>query len=113
MDEELVEVRDATHPSDSEEARRWSGSNGRDEIRELCLLQRKLSPFGEPAPGAADDKSRRGQQVVFTQHEVGRQVVRCPRIEERRSPRADLVQQIAELLPLDGVEEQAGHVHRA
>jgi hypothetical protein len=44
---------------------------------------------------------------------VGREVVRCPRIEERRSLWAEFVQQIAELLALDGVEEQFGHVDRA
>jgi hypothetical protein len=70
-------------------------------------------PFREPAPRAGDHESRRGEKVVFTQDEVGREVVRCPWIEERRSLWADFVQQIAELLALDGVEEQFGHVDRA
>jgi hypothetical protein len=113
MDEELVEVRDATHPSDSEEARRWPGSNGRDEICEPCLLQCEPSPFGESAPRAGDDESRRGEEVVFTQDEVGCEVVRCPRIKERRSLWAEFVQQIAELRALDGIEEQSGHVDPA
>ena len=78
-----------------------------------CLLQCEPSPFGEPAPRAGDDESRRGEKVVFTQDEMRREVVRCPRIEERRSLRAEFVQQIAELLALDGVEEQLGHVDRA
>jgi hypothetical protein len=76
-------------------------------------LQREPSPFGQPAPRAGDDKSRRGEHVVFAQREVSREVVRCPRIEERRSLWADLVQQIAELLAFDGIEEQLGHVDTA
>jgi len=109
MDEELVEVRDATHPSDSEEARRRPRSDGRDEIGERCLLQREPLPFGEPAPRSGDDESRCGEKVVFTQDEVGREVMGCPRIEERGSLWADLVQQIAELLALERVEEHLSH----
>ena len=69
--------------------------------------------FGEPAPRTRNDESRRGKGVVFTQSEVGREVVRCPRIEERGSLWAEFVQQIAKLLALDGVEEQFGHVDKA
>lgn len=108
MNEILVEVREATHPPDSEEARRWPGANGRDEISESCVLQGEPSPFGEPAPSAWDDETRRGEEVVFAQDEVSREVMRRPRIEERRSLWAEFVQQIAELLALDGIEEQLG-----
>ena len=113
VDEELVEVREATHPSDVEEARWWPGSNGRDEIGEPRLSQCEPSSFREPAPRARDDESRRGEKVVFTQDEVGREVVRCPRIEQRRRMWSELFQQFAELLALDGVEEHIGHAGRA
>jgi len=36
-----------------------------------------------------------------------------PRIEQRRSLRAEFVQQIAEPLALDGIELQSGHVDQA
>jgi hypothetical protein len=110
MYEELVEIREATHPSDSEEAGRRPGSNGCDEICERSLLQLKLSPLGEPGPRSGDDKARRGKEVVFTQHEVSREVMRCPRIDERRSLWSDLLQQIAKLLAFDGVKVELGQV---
>ena len=50
---------------------------------------------------------------MFTQSEVGCEVVRCPRIEERGSLWAEFVQQIAQLIALDGVEKQFGHVDKA
>ena len=46
---------------------------------------------------------------MFTQDEVGGEVVRRPGIEERRSLWSELVQQVAELRALDGVEEQFAH----
>jgi hypothetical protein len=93
MDEELVEVRNTTHPSDSEESRRRPGPNCRDEIREpFCLPQREPSSFGEPAPGARDDESRCGEWVVFTQHEVGGEVVCRPRVEKCRRAGAEFIE---------------------
>jgi hypothetical protein len=77
------------------------------------LFQCEPSPFGEPGPGAGDDEPRAGEEVVLTQDQVGRDVVGCPRAEQRRSPWAELVQQVAELLSLDGVEEQVGHADRS
>jgi hypothetical protein len=110
MDEELVEVRNTTHPSDPEDCRRRTGLNSRDEIREpSCLPQSEPSSFGEPAPGAGDDESRRAQWVVFTQHEVGGEVVRRPRVENRRSSGAEFIQQVTELIALDGIEQHIGH----
>jgi hypothetical protein len=88
-------------------------ANGRDEIGEPCFQQCEPSLFGELGPGAGDDEPRRGKKVVFTQDEVGQEVARRPRIKERRSLRAQFVQQIAELLALDGVEGHFGHGQRA
>ncbi len=78
MDEELVEVREATHPSDSEEAGWWPGANGRDQICEPCPLQCEASSLGEAAPSAGDDETRRGLKVMFTQDEVRSEVVSGP-----------------------------------
>jgi enamine deaminase RidA (YjgF/YER057c/UK114 family) len=110
MDEELVEVRTPTHPSNPEEAPRWSRTNVCDEVRKRCLLQCEPSSLGEPAPRARDDESRCGDRVVLTQDEVGRDVVCRPRIEERRCVRTEFVQQIAELFALDGIEEHLSHM---
>jgi hypothetical protein len=49
---------------------------------------------------------------VFTQDELRRDVMGCPGIEERRGLWAEFVQQIAELLALDTVEQQVSHVDR-
>jgi hypothetical protein len=58
------------------------------------------------------DESWRGEEVVFTQDELRRDVMGCPGIEERRGLWAEFVQQIAELLALDTVEKQISHVDR-
>lgn len=113
MDEELVEVRKATHPPNSEGSRRWPGSNGRDEILERCLLQPEPSSLGEPTPRTRYDQSRRGDEVVFTKDEMRRDVTRGPRIKECRSLWAKLDQQVAELASLDGVKEQLSHASRS
>src|SRR5689334_9129909 len=101
MDEKLVEIRDSTHPSEAEEPRRWAGPDGRDEICERRLRQRAPSPFREAAPCSGNDKSGRGEIIMFTQNKVRGKVVGRPRREHRRSLRAELVHQVAELLPLD------------
>jgi hypothetical protein len=90
-----------------------TGSNGCDELCARCLVRGEPSPFGEAAPRARDDESRRGEQVMFAQHEVGGKVARCPPIEQRRSLWAELIHQIAQRRPLGGVEEHSGHVDRA
>lgn len=110
MDEELVQVREPTDPSDPEETRRRPGSNDRDELREPLLLQCNPPSFGEEGPRAGKDESRRGEVVVFTEDEVRHEVVSRPRLEKCRSIRAELVQELTELLAFDGVEEQFGHV---
>ena len=110
--EELVEVRDAAHPPDSEQTRRWPGSNSRNEIFERCLLPCEPTAFREAPPGAVGDEPWRGEEVMFTQDELRRDVMGCPGIEERRSLWAELVQQIAELLAFDSVEKQVSHVDR-
>jgi hypothetical protein len=112
VDEELVEVRGAAHPSGAEEACRWPGPDLGDETCEHCRLHCEPPPLGEPAPGAGKDEPRGSKQVVFTQEEVRGEVVGSPGVEERRSLWAEFVQQIAELLALDGIEEHVGHVGR-
>jgi len=113
MDKELVEIREATDPPDSEEARRWTRSNRRDKIGEPCLFQSEPAPLGKLAPTAGDDESWRGEMVMFTQHKMCSEVVRCPPIEKRRGIGAEFVQQIAELCALDRVKPLVGHEQQA
>lgn len=104
MDEELVQVREPTYPSDPEETRWRPRSNDRDELREPLLLQYDPPPFGEAAPRAGKDEPRCSEVVVLAEDEVRREVVRRPRLEKRRSLRAEFVEEIAELGSLDGVD---------
>src|SRR5215470_20104700 len=50
VDEELVEAREAAHPSDAEEARRRPRSERRDEPGEVPLRERSSPSFGQAAP---------------------------------------------------------------
>ena len=50
---------------------------------------------------------------MFAQDEVGGEVVRRPRLEQRWSLRAELENQVAELFALNGVEEGCGHRARS
>jgi len=119
VDEELVEVREATHPSDPEEAWRRPGSDGLDEICEPCLQHCEPSPFGElpQAPGTTSPGA--AKKLCSRRPRWGREVASYPRIKERRSLRADLGRLLggvglapsecsdpAERPPTDGVNSQ-------
>lgn len=52
VNEELVEIREGSDPSDAEEPDGWAGSDPRDEPREVLVLgQSAPAPLGEPLEG--------------------------------------------------------------
>ena len=109
VDEELVEVGHPAHPSDAEEAWRWSRPERRNEPGKVPQRERSSSSFGEAAPRPGEDKARAGEVVALAKDEVRGKVAGRPRLEESRRLGAELFEQVAELGSLDGVEEQTGH----
>jgi hypothetical protein len=110
VDEELVEVRNPTHPSDAKEARRWSGSDHRGEPSEVAERERSPSSFREAAPRTGQDEAGAGEGVVLAEDEVCGEIAGRPRLQESRRVGAELVEQVAELCSLDGVEERIIHI---
>jgi hypothetical protein len=110
VDEELIEARGPAHPSDAEEAWRRSRSDRRDEPCEVPRRERSSSSFSQAAPHTGQDKPRSSEVVALAQDEVRGEIAGRPRREESRCLGTELVEQVAELCSLDGVEEQIGHV---
>jgi hypothetical protein len=110
MDEELVEIRHGADPSDSEEPDRRAGPDPRDEPREvLALGQFRPAPFGEPLEGTGEYEARAGNEIPFPQYDVGGEIMSRPALDQRRSGRAQLVEQIAKLMALLGVQLSVSH----
>jgi hypothetical protein len=113
VDEELVEVGEPAYPSDTEEAGRRSRPDRRDQLGEVPRGERSASAFGQPTPGAGQDESGSGQAVVLADGQMRGEITGRPRLEECRRLRTELVEQVAELRALDGVEGHIGHGARA
>lgn len=112
VDEELVQVRAAAHPSDAEEAWRRPRTDPRDEAREIVLRESSSATFGEPAPRPGKHKPRSGHIIPLAQNQVSGQVAVRPRREESRSLGPELFQQVAESCSLDGIEVHFGHINQ-
>jgi hypothetical protein len=101
MNKELVEIRQGADPSDTEEADGRAGADPRDEPREvLALGQCGSTLLGEPLEGTGQNEARAGDEIVFSQHEVGREIVRSPALEQGGNGRAEFVEEITELKAL-------------
>jgi hypothetical protein len=110
VNEEFVEVRELADPPDAEGAWRRSRSNRRGESRKFPQGERASSSFSETAPRTRQNKPRASEVVVLAEDEVRGKIPRRPRIEQGWRIGADLVEQVAELCSLDGVEERIGHI---
>ena len=72
--------------------------------------ERSSSSFGEAAPRTGQDEPGAGERVVLAEDEVRGEIAGRPRLEESRCVGTELVEQVAELCSLDGVEERTGHI---
>ena len=109
MNEELVEVGDTSHPAGSEEARRWPKPDLGNQRAKGLLFESDPLAFSEAAPRARNDETRCCEEAMFAKNQMRREVMGCPRTQQSRCKRAQVFQQVAELLTLDGVEEDLGH----
>jgi hypothetical protein len=104
MNKELVEVRQSPDPPYAERADGWAGPDPRDEPGEVVALgQSDPALLGESLEGARQHEARAGNQIAFSQHQVGGEVMRSPALEERGYGRAELIEEIAELEAFLGV----------
>ena len=109
MDEELVEVSEPAHPPDPEDAWRRSRSDRRDEPGEVLHCERPSSPFSKAAPRTGQDQPGSSERVVLAKDEVRGQIARRPRLKQSGCFGTQLLEQVAQLCSLDGVEEHTGH----
>ena len=110
VDEELVEVGQAPHPTDAEETWWRSGSDRCHDPAEVFTRECGSSSFGEAAPRTGQDEPWCREVVVLAQHEVRSEIARRPRVEEGRCVGTEFIEQVGEQFSLDGVEEPIGHV---
>ena len=110
MYKELVEIRHGADPSDAEEPDGRAGADPRDEPRKVMApSQSGPAPLGEPLKGTGQNEARAGDEVVFSQHEVGGEIVSSPALEQGRNGRAEFVEKITELQALLRVERNISH----
>src|SRR6266516_3241718 len=110
VDEELIEAREPAHPSDAEEAWRRSRPDRRNEPCEVPQRERSSSSFSQAAPRTGQDKPGASEVVALAQDQVRGEIAGRPRREESLCPGTEFAEQVAELCPLDGVEERIGHI---
>ena len=67
------------------------------------------TPFGEPLEGTGQNEAKATNGVVFSQHEVRREVVGGPSVEQRGSRRAEFVEKITEFESLLHIERNSSH----
>ena len=64
------------------------------------LGQSGPAPLGEPLEGTGQNHARARNQIVFSQNEMGGQIVSRPALEQGRNGRAEVVEEITELAAL-------------
>jgi len=64
----------------------------------------------QAAPGSGQNQPGAGQRIALAQHQMRGQITGRPRRKQGRRPRAELAEQVAQLRPLSGVQEQAGQM---
>ena len=104
MNKELVEIRQSPDPPDAEEADGWAGTDPRNERGEVAALgQSDPALFGEPLEWARQDEAGPGNEIVFSQHEVGGEIMSSPAFEQCWNRRAELIEEITELKAFLGI----------
>ncbi len=110
MNKELVEIRHGTDPPDAKEPDGRPGPDPRDQPRKVpAPRQSGPAPFREPSERTRQNKAGTGDQIVLSQHEVSREILRGPAVEHGGNGRAELVEEITKLEALLRIQPNAGH----
>ncbi len=110
VNKEFVEIRKGADPSDAEEPDGRAGPDSPDEPREILVLaQSDPTPLGEPLEGTRQNDARAGNEIAFSQHEVGGEIVCSPALDQCGNRRAELLEDITQLKALLRVERNISH----
>ena len=97
MNKELVEIRQSPDPPDAEEADGWAGTDPRNERGEVIAHgQSDPALLGEPLERSRKDEAGPGNEIVFSQHQMGSEVMSRPAFEQGRNRRAELIEEVTE-----------------
>jgi hypothetical protein len=110
VDEELVEAREAAHPSDAEEAGWRSGSDRPNELGKVPQRQRSSSSLSEVAPHAGDDKPKAREGGALAEDQVCGEIASRPRLKESRCIGTEFVEQVTDLCSLNDLEGPIDHI---
>jgi hypothetical protein len=101
MNKELIEISEGPHPPDAEETDGGAGSDPRDEPREvLAFGQSDPALLGEPLEVSGENEARASNEIAFSQHDVGCEIMSSPAFEQCWNRRAELIEEITELKAL-------------
>ncbi len=110
VNEQLVEIGQGADPFNAEETHRRAGPDLRDEPCEVLVLgQSGPASLGEPLEGGGQDEAGAGNEIAFSQHDVGGEIVCSPALQQCRNGRTEFVEEIAQLIPLLRVERNIHH----
>jgi hypothetical protein len=94
MNKELVEVRESPDPPYAERTDGWAGPDPRDEPGEVVALGQPGSTLlGESLEGARQDNAGPSNEIAFSQHEMGGEIVGGPAVEQGRNRRAEFIEE--------------------
>lgn len=110
MNKELVEIRQSADPGDAEQPDGRPGPDPRDEPREvLAVSQSDPALLSEPFEGAWQNEARAGNEIAFSQHDVGGEVTSGPALQQGGNVGTKLLQEITEFTALLRVQPDISH----
>jgi hypothetical protein len=110
VNKELVEIRQGADPPNAEEPDGRAGPDPRDERREvLALSQSGPPPLGESPEGTRPNEAGASNKVVFSQYDVGSEVVSSPALEQCGNGGVELVEEITQFKALLRIERNISH----
>src|SRR5262249_51586487 len=110
VDEELIEIRHGTHPSDAKEAGRWPRSDAPHEPSEVSpICQGHPATLGELLEGSRQDEARTCDDISLAHHEMRREITRSPASEQRGNARTKVFEQAAQGPALQRVKLNLTH----
>ncbi|MFW3115915.1 hypothetical protein MHAE_19296 [Mycobacterium haemophilum DSM 44634] len=111
VDEELVEVRQGTDPSDAEESGRWARLDPRDKPPEFSLPgELHSASLRKPLERPGKDHARANDEIAFTQHEMGGEVLGGPALYQRGYVSTEFSEEIAQRKALLGIKLKVFHI---
>ena len=101
VDEEFVEIGQGPYPSNAEEPDRRAGPDPLDQVREILALgQPDPAPLGEALEVTGPNDAWAGNEIAFSQHDVGGEIVSSPALDQCGYGRTEPVEKMTQLKAL-------------